>query len=384
MRIGIEAQRIMRKKKHGMDMVALNLLLWLPKVAPQHEFILFTKAGDDINLPTQLKEIKIVYVTGLTYVDWEQVWLPLAIVQEKVDVMHYTGNTASLLCPVPYVLTLHDIIYLESSFSKSKNIYQQLGFLYRKWLVPIIAKRASSVVTVSKYECGKIEKVIRGLRAVSYIYNAIADNYNEASTSQVLLEKLPKSFMFFLGNTDPKKNTNNVIKAYVHYRKKLNGTLPLVVGDFNIARLKESLKQNNASDLFSSIITLGYIPNNDLPTVYRNATCFLYPSLRESFGIPILEAMACGCPVITSETSSMPEIAGKAAKIINPTDITEMAFAMRTIEFSDAERTRLAALGPDQVKSFNWRKSANQYADLFDELMLTTSLRKSISIKSHV
>ena len=173
-----------------------------------------------------------------------------------------------------------------------------------------------------------------------------------------------------VGNTDPKKNTDNVLLSFIHYRKKLNGSLPLVVGDFPRTYLKNILKKYKAEELYNEIITLGYIRNTDLPSIYRKATFFLYPSLRESFGIPILEAMACGCPVITSNRSCMPEIAGDASLLVNPEDTMDISMAMLSLEVSAPERNLLSNRGLEQVKKFSWKKSAQQYELLFNEIYI--------------
>lgn len=369
MKVGIEAQRLLRKHKHGMDMVALHLIEELPRIAPEHEYVVFVRPGEDEQVLERLHNVKIVRVKSLNYADWEQIWLPRAIAKEQVDVMHFTSNTASMNCPVPFILTLHDIIYLEPSQAKSKSFYQRLGAVYRKWNVPLVTRKASKVVTVSGFEYRQIAHALPAIEEkLSFIYNAVDTNFGilQSKNSQ-LLKALPERFYFFLGNTDPKKNTANVLKAFVHYRKNLRGTLKLVMGDFSRSYLQDLLAQANALDLQDEIVTLGYISNQDLPVIYKKATGFLYPSLRESFGIPILEAMACGCPVITSNTSSMPEIAGDAAILVSPSDVNGIGQSLWTLEKNNDVRMTMRSRGFCQVKKFHWAESARQYAALYQQ-----------------
>ncbi len=378
MRIGIEAQRILRTKKHGMDMVALQLIRSLQEVAPENEYVVFVKPGDDVSVLSSLLNVKVVYVRSLTYADWEQIWLPLAILKHRIDLMHFTSNTASLFCPVPYVLTLHDIIFLENG-EKSKNWYQKLGNIYRKWICPIALHRAEKIVTVSIYESGQILKHFPEVeKKLRVIYNAAAEKFSPTANkrSSTKFNHLPERFLLFLGNTDPKKNTSNVIRAYAHYRNQLKGQLPLVIGDYPRQLVEKILVKEGEAYLLDDIISLGYIRQFDLATLYKKATGFLYPSLRESFGIPILEAMASHCAVVTSQTSSMPEIAEDAALLVDPTHVMELSNAMLKIENDHALRNKLIEKGDRRVLDFSWNKSAKQYAMLYDGLCISKFLNK--------
>jgi len=374
MRIGIEAQRILRKNKHGMDVVALQLVKSLQENSNGNEIIVFVKDGPDRTVLESLKKVKVVFVSGLTYLDWEQVWLPLAIIREKIDLMHFTSNTASVFCPIPYVLTVHDVIYMENT-SRSKAMYQRLGAIYRSWNVPIAIRRAARVVTVSKYESDRIifhfPDVKNNLRV---IYNAVSPDFFDDSTSS--LENVPHKFFLFLGNTDPKKNTNNVIKGYVHYRQNLKGNLPLVIGDFPREQVEKLMINENAGHLLEDVISLGYLSHRQLAYLYRKATAFLYPSLRESFGIPILEAMASQCPVITSITSSMPEVAGDAAVLVDPMNSLEIGQAMSEIEKDKSLSDKLIAKGKNRSAQFSWVRSARQYLRIYEDVSTSKLLNK--------
>lgn len=378
MRIGIEAQRILRKKKHGMDMVALQLIRSLQAVAPENEYVIFVRPGDDMAVLNGLMNVKVVYVDAFSYADWEQVWLPLAILRHRIDLMHFTSNTASLFCPVPYVLTLHDVIFLENR-EKSKAWYQRLGAIYRKLVVPIAARRAARVVTVSIFESGRILHYYPELEpCLRVVYNAASPLFTRKNSipSSLKLNDLPESFFLFLGNTDPKKNTANVIRAYIHYRQYQKGELPLVIGDYPRSLVEKILIEEGEAYLLEDVISLGYLTQFELSELYKKATAFLYPSLRESFGIPILEAMASGCPVITSDTSSMPEVAEDAAIIIRPERPEEISDAMRKIETENNLRASLIAKGKDRANEFNWDKSSAQYVKLYEEVFISKMLNK--------
>ena len=145
-----------------------------------------------------------------------------------------------------------------------------------------------------------------------------------------------QGFFFFLGNTDPKKNTERTLVAYSNYLNRSQVKRRLLMADLDSEYLNGIIERNHIENIRDHIVMPGYIVNSDLPYIYSNAFAFLYTSLRESFGIPLLEGMACGVPVITSDTSSMPEIAGNDAILINPENTDEITDAMLRLETDDA------------------------------------------------
>lgn len=359
-------------------MVALQLIKALQEIAPEHEYVVFVRPGDDTGVLNGLPKTRIVYVRGITYADWEQVWLPIAILRAKVDIMHFTSNTAPVFCPVPYVLTLHDVIFMENT-SRSKVMYQRLGAVYRKWNVPIAVRKASKVVTVSNYESNQILHFFPEVNSqLRVIYNAVSNSFFDRLSlpANSSAEKFPPEFFLFLGNTDPKKNTDNVIRAYVHYRQNLKGDLPLIIGDYPRLLVEALMIKEGAGYLLDDVISLGYLTQFELSNLYKKATAFLYPSLRESFGIPLLEAMASHCPVISSNTSSMPEVAEGAAILIDPTNPLAIGKAMHDIEKNEGLRAALILKGVDRASQFSWARSAQQYSRLYEEVSLSRMLNK--------
>jgi glycosyltransferase involved in cell wall biosynthesis len=180
---------------------------------------------------------------------------------------------------------------------------------------------------------------------------------------------LPEKFVFFLGNTDPKKNVGGVLKALSILRQKGELDFQLVMIDIDRSFLSAMLQQIGDPGLESYISFTGYVPNRELPSIYSQAEVFLYPSLRESFGIPILEAMACGVPVITSNTSSMPEVAGDAAVFVDPFDPSNIAAGIRNLLKDDFKRKRLCEVGPHQSKKFSWHDNAVKTLGLYEKVL---------------
>ncbi|WP_339922126.1 glycosyltransferase family 1 protein [uncultured Cyclobacterium sp.] len=373
MRIGIEAQRIFRKKKHGMDMVALALIRNLQQLDTENEYFIFVNDTEDPSAIKETSNFKIVPLSPAPYPIWEQKNLAKAIKTYHLDLLHCTSNTAPVSCSIPLLITLHDIIYLEKINLKEGTWYQRLGNIYRRWNVPKVVKKAAMIFTVSHYEQERIVAHF-GLEnnEVQVIYNGVANHFKiedlQKQEAIRLKYDLPESFILFLGNTDPKKNLRGVLKSLAILEEKGIEHHDLVMPDFGKEVLITMLEEIKAPHLVSSIHLTGYIPNEDLPAIYSAAKVFLYPSLRESFGLPILEAMACGCPVITSDTSSMPEVAGDAAIIVDPFNPAAISKAIQKSLSDSASRNMLIQRGFLRPPLFDYKKGALDTLSAYKEI----------------
>lgn len=370
MRIGIEAQRIFRKNKHGMDFVVLQEIKELQKMDTPHEYFVFVKPGVDRCIESS-EHVHIIEVNCPSYPLWEQWALPRAARKAGVDILHCTSNTAPIWCNIPLVLTLHDIIFLEPRDKKNKSLYQNLGYFYRRWDVPRILKKCRRIITVSDFELGNIKKKLQLPDSqLKMIYNGYNEWFRPIESNKQQYRKYiaDAGYFFFLGNTDPKKNTERTLVAYAKYLEQSEVKRPLLMADLDQEYLNGIIERNGIEAIRDHIVIPGYIINSDLPYIYNNAFAFLYTSLRESFGIPLLEAMACGTPVITSNTSSMPEIAGHDAILINPESSDEIALKMLQLERDTDFYQRQKAVGLERAKLFSWRKTTENLLRLYEEV----------------
>ena len=375
MKIGIEGQRLYRKRKHGMDMVALELIKELQKLDKENEYVVFIKPDEDNRIFEPTSNFKFVELGGGPYPTWEQFALPKAAKAEGCDMLHCTSNTAPLNPGIPLIITLHDIIYMESIslFKKGGTAYQKFGNMYRRFVVPRVMKKSDKIITVSEFEKNRIREFF-GFppdddRLVA-IYNGVSEHFRKIDDEKELqrvkeLYKLPDRFLFFLGNTDPKKNTKGTLKAFSDYLKKTGDDMYLVMLDYEQSELEKLLTEIGDKELINRIILTGYVVNTDLPAIYNLCKVFLYPSLRESFGIPMLEAMRCGAPVITSNTSSMPEVSGGAAHIIDPFKPEEITEGIIKILSDEAYRNKLIEKGFRQSAKFSWKNMAKKVLELY-------------------
>ncbi|EIM75823.1 group 1 glycosyl transferase [Nitritalea halalkaliphila LW7] len=269
-------------------------------------------------------QVDVQQLGPANYIKWEQRLLPQAAKETGVQLLHTTSNTGPTGSKIPLIVTIHDVIYLEKWMLSEGSWYQRLGNLYRRWNVPKVAAQCQHILTVSAYEKERICHYLRvPEEKVSTVYNACSAHFfashRPEQIQQFLKEKgLPERYVLYLGNTDPKKNLKNVLRALDTIERAGKLSYKLVMPDLEAGYLRKELALIGNPRLADAIHLTGYLPNRQLPYLYQGALCFLYPSLRESFGIPMLEAMASSCPLICSDTSAMPEIAGDAALYVNP------------------------------------------------------------------
>lgn len=374
MRIGIEAQRIFRKNKHGMDYVVLQEIIELQKMDHRNEYYIFVAPGPDRCLE-DTSNVHIIEIEGNFYPTWEQLSLPKVASEVGVELLHCTSNTAPIHCNIPLILTLHDIIFLEPRDKQNKSLYQNLGWFYRRMVVPRILKKCRRIITVSEFEQNNIiSKLGLPRKQVAMIYNGYNSWFRPMEDTDCVFAKYmaERGYLFFLGNTDPKKNTERTLIAYSKYLERSSVKRKLLMADLDRHYLNDIIERNHIENILSHIEMPGYIVNTDLPYVYSAAFAFLYTSLRESFGIPLLEAMACGSPVVTSDTSSMPEIAGPDAILVNPESADEICEQLLRLENDKAFYHQQVEMGLQRAKLFSWKYTADQLLSLYETVWRET------------
>ena len=370
MRIGIEAQRIFRTNKHGMDYVVLEEIKELQNSDIRNEYFVFVAPGEDRCLKDS-KNVHIIEIGSNFYPLWEQFSLPRAVNQLNLDMLHCTSNTAPIRCKVPLILTLHDIIFLEPRDKSNKSFYQDMGWRYRRFVVPRILKKCKRIITVSDFEYNNIiTKLQIPEEKMVMIYNGYNKWFRPVEDTELIYQQYIEEpgYFFFLGNTDPKKNTERTLIAYSKYLEMSDVKRKLLMADLDRGYLDEIIDRNDIGNIRDHIVMPGYIKNADLPYIYNNAFAFLYTSLRESFGIPLLEAMACGTPVITSNTSSMPEIGGSEVIMVNPLNVNEITEKMLLLEKDKALYQKQKDIGIIRAQQFSWEYTAEQLLTVYEDV----------------
>lgn len=224
-----------------------------------------------------------------------------------------------------------------------------------------------------------IERLAVPENKIDVIYNGINRRfrkYKDVLTIEKFLKKykLPNQYILFIGNNSHRKNPERVLEAYIQYHnRKGSDAQALVTPGLSQEFVDHYLKATNQSHIKKSIHTPGYIESDELPILYSCSTLFLFPSLSEGFGMPVLEAMACGVAVITSNTSSLPEIAGDAAKLINPTDTGALTQAIEELMEDPALMADLSARGLKQAEKFLWSRVAEKTMEIYERVYFNSS-----------
>ena len=394
MKIGIEVQRLFRKHKFGIETSSLQLIKKLQERYKECQFVVYAKDDEDKECLKHSPNLIVKTLSGKLFFDFEQVFLPMAVKNDQVDLIHCTGNTAPYFSSVPVVQTLHDVIFMDP-ISSQDTFYQRFGNQYRRKVVPIVTPRSHAVITVSNYEKERILKRIAIPEdKIRVIYNGIDDQrfriHEDFSRLAEIKEryKLPQKFILFLGNTSARKNGLRVIEAYAMYASRTENPLPIVTPGLPSEFISDHLASINQVDKYKLFKSPGYIRDEDLALLYSISTIFLYPSLSEGFGMPLVEAMACGTPVITSNTSCLPEVAGNAAVLIDPLSVDSIADSI--IALSENENLRLEKItdGLVNAKRFSWDKTADQVFEVyeqvyFDTKQFTPARREQLTLQMH-
>ena len=390
MKIGIEVQRLFRQKKFGIETSSLELIKALRDIEPKHEYVVFAKDDTDRECLTASDNVKIKTIGGRMFADFEQFFLPLAVKREQVDLLHCTGNTAPFFCSVPLVQTLHDVIFMDT-IPSGDTFYQQFGNLYRRKLVPLVTPRSQAIITVSHYERERIVQRLGIKREkIHVIYNGLNEIHFNRHASQQRRQQvrskyqLPPEFILFLGNQTTRKNPARVIEAYAKYAAATSSPLPLVTPGLTRGFITHRLSQLDLPFDEERYITPGYIADADLPVFYALSKLFLFPSLSEGFGMPLIEAMACGTPVISSDTSCLPEIAGNAAVLVNPLKADELTAAIVSLSSNDELRRKKIEAGYFNAKRFSWNRAAESVLTIYETVYAVASQKQPRFMHKHV
>ena len=236
--------------------------------------------------------------------------------------------------------------------------------------MPKIIRKCEKIITISEIEKLNIIKML-GLNneSVTVVHNGVSGRFGVKTSNEKIKQvrsqwNLEADFFLFLGNVEPRKNVFNTVSAFVLFAEK-NSQVKLVITGLNPIFVENILSKIGKKALLNQFVITGFVPENVLHTLYAEAKVFLYPSLREGFGLPILEAMAFGTPVVTSNISSMPEVAGEAAFLVNPFSVEAIALGMETAYENKSLRQKKIDLGYSRLGMFTWQKTAEQMINLY-------------------
>lgn len=366
-RIAIDASTI--STQGGPRTYVLGLIDALLRIDKVNEYIVFYNDPVHLGRFPLATEVVLPGKNPLARLWREHVLLPLACRRERVDVLHCPKSAIPYFMPCPVVVTLHDLIPL-----KHPETEKFAAQMYWRLQIPIAARRSSFIITDSEHARQEIledfdcppEKV----KAIMLGFDPLMNKLREAADGDKICLKygLPSEYLLYVGTIQPRKNLDTLIQAFS--RLKRSGSVDhklVIVGrkGWLYERLFADIREMN---LESEIIFTGFVPDEELPFIYDRARVFLYLSLFEGFGLPPLEAMACGIPVITSNTTSLPEVVGDAGITVNPTDIGAVELALKQVLSDPTLATRMKEAGRSRARLFSWDATARQTLEIYQQI----------------
>jgi glycosyltransferase involved in cell wall biosynthesis len=397
LRIALDTRRV---ADFGIGTYIRNLVRALAQVDDHNRYLLITTerpVPEFSDLPSNFETVifpRGYRWQGVTAGGLAQIRYGLFLGKLEADLFHIPLNAVPLLMPKPYLVTIHDMSTL--LFASQLGYRNRLRHFYlRRGLL-----RADRVMAVSMATCRDVEAVL-GIPAsrMRVVYNAPDPTFHAPSAAEMARVRGEESghpldyppdypaeiqrvldryrihypFLLYVGRTNPQKNIPRLVEAFAVLRGEIRehpiyrDLRLLIIGD-EISRypaLRHAVIQSRVED---TVRFLGFVPIDTLRAFYQAASAFVFPSLYEGFGLPPLEAMACGTPVVCSNVSSLPEVVGDAAEIVNPENVFDIARGMREVLLDGPRRSLLVERGFKQARRFSWERTAQQVLDAYEEI----------------
>lgn len=349
----------------GINWYIYHLLCHLPEADPGLRYTAFLSDAR-FRPPPGLRVKRPLWSTQSPFrrIAWEQLVAPWTLRRERVDVLHAMAFASPMLSRLPTVITVFDL-----SFLKFPQAFQAANRFYLRTMTQMSVRRAEQVIAISEHtRQDVIARLGVPAERVQTVYCGVDPTFVPLPRAEIeafKVEKgLPERFVLFLGTIEPRKNVVRLIEAFVPLAR-LFPDVDLVVAGGKGWFFEPVFARAQALGLASRVHFPGYVPEAEKPLWYNAAEVFCYPSLYEGFGLPPLEAMACGVPVIASTAASLPEVVGDAGILIDPQDTPGLSEAMHAL-FQDASfRTELAERGCARARQFSWPETARQTTQIY-------------------
>lgn len=380
MLIGYEASAL-QGCKSGVGYYAENLLAGMMSIAPHHDYMLFSNReinGSWTRLAQERIYNKRYFPIRLA---WMQGVLPGTLRQVRPDICHFPNYLAPIATSCPYVVTIHDMtLFITPRLHRWKKI------LLDRTLIPHVARKASAIVTVSK---SARDDIVRLLKVpgdkVHVIMNAVSPAFKRVEDPLKLDEVrmrygLQGPYILYVGNIEPRKNLARLIDAFAILKKRGLPHKLAMVGQpgWHCEPIYAEVERQG---LKSEVNFTGYVPFEDLPALYSAATAMAFPSIYEGFGLPVLEAMACGTPVVTSKSSGLAEVADGAALLVDPLSVDEIANALHRICTESELPCELRHLGLARASEFTWEHAAHRTLGVYEQVLARRAAPRHVSTR---
>ena len=370
MRVALDAIPLVAAKT-GIGHYTDALSTWLARTHPDHQYDLvspfdFTLETHNGALPPNLSK-RFTPVRSI-FRKWWLVGLPALLQISPVDVFHGTNYCIPLWAPCPTVATIHDLsLFTQSSTHEAANVTRG------RRRIPIMARRATMIIAPSKWTGGEIAARL-GIRQerIRVIYEAARETMRPLDEPECrpILDKygIEVPYLLYVGTIEPRKNLLTLVRAFEDLLSSTRHRPQLVLCGGRGWLDDEVFKMIERLHLTEMVRFTGYVPDEDLPALYSQAEVFVYPSLYEGFGLPPLEAMACGTCVVTSDSSSLPEVVGKSGITVPPRDWKALANAIAGLLNDADKRAYYGRAGLERASQFSWERAAHETQAVYDEV----------------
>jgi glycosyltransferase involved in cell wall biosynthesis len=356
MRVAIDARKI---HDFGIGTYIRNLLRHLARVDHTSEFVLLCGEAD-LGVAAQLgPNFRAVLEPSPNYSIREQVHVPWVLRREKPDVYHAPHYVLPAGVRCPSVVTIHDCIHLMFP----QYLPNRLAYAYARAQMWSAARRSDCILTVSEASKRDILHLFNvPPEKIVVVYNAIDSHFSVTPSEEAVARvreryQLDHQFVLYVGNIKPLKNLVRLIEAFDELRRNdLEDLKLLIIGD-QISKTPALRRAVHRHKLHKHVRFLGYLSDDQLAILYRLASVFVFPSLYEGFGLPPLEAMASGTPVVTSNVSSLPEVVGDAAVLVDPYDVDALVDGLRRVLTNPTLAAEMRRKGIERAREFSWERS---------------------------
>ena len=369
MKIGIDANPLLRNRG-GIGWHTYHLLHALVALKEDLEFVCYVESGS-LRRHGEKIQADWAHASGLTWVETGRLMRRWRGKLDGLDLYHGMNFRLRTAGRYGAIVTIHDVWMDRNPHLSPKLFGQRRSFLRTKRN----AERAVKVITVSEHSARDIVDLYGISREkIAVIHNGVSQDFRPVSNPIALAhlrERLAiptERYILFAGGADPRKNHQTLVRAYSRCAPLLSSHSLVMAGDAT-HRFGDIRQTARTFEVEDRVLCPGPLSLEDLRLLYSNADVFVFPSLYEGFGMPVLEAMACGTPVITSKTTSLPEVAGDAALLVNPEDAEELSDAIMRVLDDESLQSRLRTRGVERAKQFTWQRAAQQTLAVYRQIV---------------
>ncbi len=364
MKIGVMLRSM--DEQQGIGIYTQNLMDHLLPLDQKNEYVLFYRNPKFLGRYAHYSHVREKLVTAPNKLIWDQVKIPLEARREKVDIIFHTKFTVPFLTSRKTVMTVHG-----AAWSTHPELFNKFDNIYIHWIMPLYCKKATAILSNSERTTQDYIQILRiNPTKIRTTRLAADDRFRVIKDSRILHQTkekygLPDRFILSVIKYDPRKNFHNLIQAFMICHDRI--PCKLVVVGIGCEKYRKEYQLDEIG-LGKDVLFLGWLEQPELPALYNLAEFLFFPSVYEEFGIPVCEAMACGCPVVVSKTGALPEVAGEAGILVDPMSPSEMAEALYRVWTDEGFRKEKAQQALLRSKEFSWQKCAKETLALLESL----------------